>query len=678
MKQRKHPAISHHITLNGTLQVDWQQMYRGEYSCPRCNVGKLTKLSHREEYSCKLVLGCKACRRKTYLTCQLPTAKRKYQAISTHETHAGTLQVNWETNYQGEYHCPRCSNGQLIRAYYRNDSICQVHLVCNTCGKYTYLSCSVPVEIYRYLPDVSCPNSLCSKIGPNGQNGWIYWISREANICKCHFCGIQFHLTSNQSHSWVGSQQQDTLQSFEFESNIWDLRHFYDEPAQQYLRFEDIQSLWYRQQVKRYRHELLKSRTYSSTSGISGTRGTLGQFGQIFQQMNIYEPAHISRKAVLEFIDTFTTLKSNTLHAKLRQLKLFFEWLGLDANVLLKRRDVPKLTYDEPDWLDEPTRAAIRKCLPKIPAPIARYYSVQEFTAARPGDLCQLSFNCLIEENHKWYIQFFQQKVKRWHKIPANEREIRRIIEEQQQWIRQTLGADYPYLFCHFRSFRASSYPSFRQMKPVPKPPRPSVDQNPMVRIIRYMIEAENIRDSNGHPPHFTGKITRSSRLQEVRAKHGMEAAQLYADHISSKTTLQHYAPPTREQLARVDLPFQALLLNSDNRFLPWQSLPESLLKNPKSHELDLEIAPRLVVYGYCVFDPKIPCPFSLFPKCYGCGSFRPSTGKLPLYERQYEGESRRMEEAQATGAELAYEEAKATIEAMNTWLPQLQEEAGG
>jgi hypothetical protein len=194
-----------------------------------------------------------------------------------------------------------------------------------------------------------------------------------------------------------------------------------------------------------------------------------------------------------------------------------------------------------------------------------------------------------------------------------------------------------------------------------------------MVRVIRLLIEQEDIRDSNGKRPYFSGKITRSSRLQEVRAKHGLEAAQLYADHLSSATTFQHYAPPTREEIAEVDLPFQELLLNPENRFLPWQSLPESLLKNPASHELDLEISPRLVVYGYCALDPQTSCPYQLYPKCYGCGSFRPSTAKLPLYERQYAGEQKRLSEAKQAGASRAYEEAKLTLETMDEWLDELR-----
>jgi hypothetical protein len=402
----------------------------------------------------------------------------------------------------------------------------------------------------------------------------------------------------------------------------------------------------------------------------------LGQFGQIILSKNIKSPFAISREAVLELIDSCAELKGKTLQKKLGLLKVFLEWMGLDVKSLLKRRDLPKVSYDDPKWLDEPTRKAIRDHLHKIPAPIARHYLVQEFTAARPRDICYLTFDCLVEENGRWYIKFFQQKVRRWHKIPAT-REIRSVIETQQQWVRQNLGEEYSYLFCHFRTIRKVSYPTFPSIKPLPQPPK-TAGYSPMVRIIRNLIEVEDIRDCNGRQPHFTDRITRSSRLQEVRSKHGIEAARLYADHAKANTTFQHYAPPTREQIAQVDLPFQELLLNPSNRFLPWQSLPESLLKNPTAHELDLEIAPRFAVYGYCSLNPKIPCPFNQYPKCYGCGSFRPSTGKLPLYERQYTGEIQRMNEAREAGAELAYEEAKMILEAMNTWLPKLKEVAHG
>lgn len=592
-------------------------------------------------------------------------SKRKYPAISVHQTWQARLTVNWERDYKGEFDCPRCNTGKLVRFIYRKTAICKLMLGCSSCGREISLTCRVPIKIYNYRPNVICPNPLCTGIGSNGQKGWVY---QESHYWKCDFCGIFFDCESNTPSSWVGSQKEEKLLPFCFDSDTWDLRHLCDNTSRKFINFQPIQPQWYQLQVKRYLYELLKIR---GGSFREGTIYLLEQFGRVLRQHRVQQPVDITRQVILAFIDACQTNNSHTLYIKLLNLKKFLEWLGTEASSLIRQRDFPKQTKNPVNWLDEVTRTAIRQHLAKIPAPIACHYLVQEYTAARPRDVCLINFDCLIEENGKWYVKFYQHKVARWHKLPAT-REIRRVIEEQQHWIRQTFGPDYTYLFCHFRVIRQNAYPAFANIKPLPIPPKISSIVNPMVRIIRLLIEQENISDTNGQPPHFIGKITRPSRLQEVRVKHGMEAAQLYADHKSSATTFQHYAPPTTEQIANVDLPFQELLMNPACRFLPWQSLPESLLKNPSSHELDLDISPRLAVYGHCVLEPKTPCPFNLYPKCYGCDSFRPSTGKLPLYERQYVGEQQRLTEAATSGAELAYEEAKATVAAMDKWLPEL------
>ena len=165
----------------------------------------------------------------------------------------------------------------------------------------------------------------------------------------------------------------------------------------------------------------------------------------------------------------------------------------LETKYLIRGRDFLKESKNDPDWLDEVTRKAIKQHLDKIPAPIARHYLVQAYTAARPRDVCELSFDCLLSENGKWYIEFFLNKTKRWLSLPAS-REIRQVIEEQQQWIREILGEDYSYLFCHFRSIKERSYPAFENIKPLPKPPPVNIDTNPMVRIIRMIIEKRERR----------------------------------------------------------------------------------------------------------------------------------------------------------------------------------------
>ncbi|MDJ0531656.1 MAG: site-specific integrase [Xenococcaceae cyanobacterium MO_207.B15] len=668
----QHSSISIHPTLHGQLEVDWEQEYNGEFNCPHCQTGKITTFYNNKSAICKLTAHCKSCRKTISLSQQL---LRTYLPISNHPTLNGILKVDWNREYQQEYNCPRCNKGKLTKYHRCTGSVIKLNLQCNYCNKYTNLTCPVPIYICNYLPNIECPNPLCNEIGNDGQKGWIYKVG--SNRCRCHFCQIKFNPNSREPQSWMSNQIEDKLRPFSFDENTWYLQYFYDNPRNDTLNFQAVNPYWYRQEVKKYLHYLLKSKVFSCTSQLVKITIALRQLGKAITAFNLNNKSDINRNIVFQFLESCKNNKNATINEKLNILRNFFDWLDLETLSLIRSRDFLKENKNDADWLDEVTRQSIKQHLDKIPAPIARQYLVQAYIAARPGDVCQLNFDCLVEENGKWYIKFFQQKPKRWHKILAS-RKIRKVIEEQQQWIREVFNNDYSYLFCRFRTIKQASYPTFPNIRPLPQPPVSAADKNPMVNIIRMLIEKENILDANGQKPHFTGKITRSSRLQEIRTKYGMEAAQLYADHKNSRTTFQHYAPPTREQIAEVDLPFQELLLNPDNKFLPWQSLPESLLKNPKAHELDLEIAPRLVVYGHCALNPKIPCPVNLFPKCYGCSSFRPSTGKLPLYERQYQGEQQRLTEAEKVGAELAQEEAKVTIEAMDKWLPELRRLANG
>ncbi|MDJ0902874.1 MAG: hypothetical protein QNJ55_29145 [Xenococcus sp. MO_188.B8] len=674
--KRKYPAISVHETMVGTLTVNWKQEYKGEFICPHCQLQRLTSFIKDKSRICKLRLKCKHCLKYTSLAKKIPGTGRKHFPISVHQTLNGTLKVNWQQEYKREFNCPSCNQGKLTRYEYAANNTCKLVLRCNSCNRRTALNCPVSAYICNYRPEIECPNPLCRGIGPNKQRGWVYLINESQNKHKCYFCQTNFNPNSTRPSSWALRQKEENLSPFAFDEDIWQLEHFYEKPSRKTINFQTIHPVWYCQKVKEYLYYLLKSPVYCDMEIVNRIT-CLRQFGKSIVAIKIEKSNQIERSTIIHFLDSYKKNSNQTINHKLVCLRHFFEWLGLEKSYLIRSRDFLKVSKNDPDWLDEVTRKAIKQNLDKIPVPIARHYLIQAYIAARPGDVSQLPFDCLVEENGKWYIKFFQRKTKRWHRILAS-RKIRKVIEQQQQWIRKTFSEDYPYLFCHFRSITEASYPTFPNIKPLPETPVLSTHNNPMVRVIRMLIKKENILDANGQKPHFTGKITRHSRLQEVRTKYGMETAQLYADHKTRTTTFQHYAPPTREQVAKVDLAFQELLMNPENRFLPWQSLPESLLKDPKAHELDLEIAPRLIVYGYCTLNPKTPCPVNLFPKCYGCSSFRPSTGKLPLYERQYQGEQQRLTEAETAGAELASEEAKATIEAMDKWLPDLRRLANG
>ena len=716
------PIISQHKTGRDgehLLLVNWRLAYaplkkEEKYRCPKCNDGYLTQFAKSSSSVCKCALTCQICSKRTSLTCQL--FPLPFSEHLTGKEGDERLKVNWANEYMKlqvheKFYCLDCVEKKggkqliaiilllllisrlfglvtlLLYDYKRillepvsygyhidNHAKCQLVFRCRKCRKSHYLSVSNYRYSFRYRDDLECPNPSCNAVGINGKKGWIFDLGKKD--CKCRFCHVQFNPKSTKNHSWQGRLSEDKIPAFDFDSEIWSYKQFYDNPPSSLniISFQNINPLWYRKEAKQYLLYLLKSHKYGSST-INSIKSIIRKFGAIVVKSKLGSKEEITRETILSFISETKKLKNQSFNHNLRKLEDFLDFLGLDSS-LIRSRDKKKETYNEPEWLDQTTRNDIEQHLDKLPSPIARHYLVQLYTAARPGDVCNLPFDCLVEDNTKWYINIpVQGKTNRQKKVPAN-REIRKIIEQQQQWIRKTWGEEFPYLFCHFVGIRAESYPEFPSLRPLPQPPTRPSPQNPMVIMIKLLIDRENILDANGQKPHFTGRITRPSRLQQVRVKYGLEAAQLLADHKSPNTTFQHYAPPTREEKGKVALPFQELLLNTENKFLAYETLPESLFKNPKAHSVDTELSPRYTVYGYCALEPTKPCPKELYRQCYGCKSFVASTDKLPLYERQYKREQKRLVEAKEVGAELIELEAKHIIEEMDRWLPKLRKMA--
>jgi hypothetical protein len=264
----KHSPVSQHQTLNETLKINWKQEYKEEYDCPHCEEGKLTQFFNRGKHPCKLALECNSCKKRTFLTCQIPGVGLKHSPISQHQTLNGILKVDWHQDYQGEYNCPVCNQGQLTKYFYRPNSIGNLALACNSCDVYTHITCHVSVHISSYRPEIECPNPMCTGIGHNGQKGWIYKIRGKNNNCKCYFCNITFKPNSIDSSGWVGSQVPKKLSPFYFDEDIWELGHFYDKPYQKILNFQKLNPYWYKQETKKYLHYLLKSKVFSSDSRV--------------------------------------------------------------------------------------------------------------------------------------------------------------------------------------------------------------------------------------------------------------------------------------------------------------------------------------------------------------------------------------------------------------------------
>ena len=68
MRKHKYPAISVHETLGGLLEVYREKEYNNEFSCPYCNLARLSNAFYRRKNICRLALRCDSCRIDVCLT----------------------------------------------------------------------------------------------------------------------------------------------------------------------------------------------------------------------------------------------------------------------------------------------------------------------------------------------------------------------------------------------------------------------------------------------------------------------------------------------------------------------------------------------------------------------------------------------------------------------------------
>lgn len=118
--------------------------------------------------------------------------KQKHLPISIHKTLYGTLEVNWQTDYDGSLCCQECGSNRLQFSW-SLQATCKARLYCAACLQKTSLTCRVPRHIFGYQLGKACPNPLCTQIGPDDKTkGWVFLSSVKYGRSKCFFCGAAF------------------------------------------------------------------------------------------------------------------------------------------------------------------------------------------------------------------------------------------------------------------------------------------------------------------------------------------------------------------------------------------------------------------------------------------------------------------------------------------------------
>jgi integrase len=282
------------------------------------------------------------------------------------------------------------------------------------------------------------------------------------------------------------------------EKDVWDLRTFGValnlSQAGHKLNFTLISQPWLRALAKRYVEYVL---AVHSASNAQRKLTALQHFSTFLAK---HRPqagiADLDRALILHSVSFLRDqhLASVTWRHYLGSLRAFLETCahrlavpGLTHELLIFDEDFPKRTEGSTREIPAEVLVQLSAYLKALPTTLLRMVAILLSVGLRVSELCQLPVNCLItDDNHEWYLRFYQSKTRRELVIPLVEEEVIGAIQVQQQEIRARWGDACAYLF------------------PSPSSPsKPYLQATFRRRLNEWALQCQ-ITDRHQHLYHFT------------------------------------------------------------------------------------------------------------------------------------------------------------------------------
>ncbi len=605
-------------------------------SCLRC--GSINTVKHglpkQRQHGTVQPCKCKHCGKNFTLGSEIKPAQSAgeccFQCGSSNTVKVGKLQKSKHSTIQA-CRCNDCGGKfnqggrKKARLYFQGKEVCRFW---NPPG-------------LKHIADIKCPDCSQEKAVLKTE----FWDSREkkkARVLACLNCGRKF---KGEGRPWKTGVQQMMGKKlprhpWQFEDDSWDLRELYshcEDNRLVFLNFNNRGTDWFKNLLKAYIIHLIKRGNKLSSLPVIVSR--IGVFGRYLEEQKIILIEEVDRQLLATYWEQKRShLTRNGLNQDMGFIKNFLDWGNAEqyfttSSTLITSFDRPKTFHSEPDPLEDFVLEAIRDNVHRIvPKPLQLMFILGFWLGTRPNELCCIrkdSFK-LDPDGSTWWVEFKREKVNDEHKLPITT-DLIRLIQQQQSYINNLFGEDYPYLFCHYQGIGEKSYPDYSRLKPIKRPPLAPSGENPMNKAIRHLISQCDIRDSNGNLVHFTGGILRPTRATYlIRNGYSLEFVRIWLKHSSAVTTKRHYIRYRPGELLDV----ACVMANMGGKFYAYDSNPESLRQNLDLHNLEgLKMLNGEPLYGYCIF--REFCP--RFGHCYTCGYHVASADKLPHYKAQLE-----------------------------------------
>lgn len=520
------------------------------------------------------------------------------------------------------------------------------------------------------MADFICPFCESKRFFRDGRkNGRLYFACRDCRKKVPEYCEIRrIHL----------------IKPFVFEEDIWDLRALIPDLDEQDKRektlrldFGLIRLNWLKDVVKKY----IRQEAFSGSSVTTLYKGfsQLKRFSTYLEnQQSIRSVNEIDKSTILTFVGLSCKNKNNRAISRiLGELKKFFTtgnihgWFSVSEHLILPE-DYPKYQRGTSNDIPSVVLEQIENNLHKLPDPIARMWIVGYFCAMRLSELQLCNLDCLKQDSRgEWAITFWRKKNKDWHTLPIT-RDVAKVIQQQQDYIRQQFGDSFKYLFCNYLGVpKKISKTSLEQLNLTPQAAVPR--NRLLITLVSCLITSENIRDENGELWHFKTHQLRDTRLTHLfETGHEFALVSKWAGHKKWEVT-QKYVHVKDHTLRNETIKIQAKLANIKGEAISEDSLPETFQKTPNAHTLAVPGDHiNTPIYGYCGLPLDEECLH--WKACYTCPSFVARREQLPDYIRIRDELRAKQARAEQNGETIKIDQFKQQADSLDAVIARFEE----
>lgn len=436
------------------------------------------------------------------------------------------------------------------------------------------------------------------------------------------------------------------------------------------FNFSNIKQSWFKENVKRF---IQYRAVNSSFSNLLTYLTTFNCFSKFFYEIGYLGGINtLSRSVMLDYIDYLNRSKisSGSKADRISHLAIFFEtgttnsWFKVPS-YLIRQEDYPKKTNTVPRYIPEEVIQQLNQHLNTLPPSVMRMVLVIQECGLRVGELCQLPFDCLKQDTKGgWFIQFMRWKMKKETTLPIS-LELSKVILEQQQYIRESLGTQYNYLFS------ARNQYANKEFIAVPK----VMSGECFVDYLKKLAQNFEIRDNSGKRWDFQSHQFRHTvGTRMINNGVPQHIIQRYLGHESPQMTMVYAHIHDRTLRKEVEKYHESRVVNFQGET---SELDETILSSSDDLEwFKKNVQARALEHGYCA-RPKVlgDCDIPGFDGCYNCPHWRTNKNFLPVLKDTLERTNKVLSKAQSCGWELQINKNKPIKENLEKVIRALEED---